>query len=373
MSSALIAIITTFVSTALGIVSNIVANRIDPHIGTRKRALIISFSALVGALAFLSYVSSQEKRVVNEEGLNDSNEISSQNSFNRTNSDNLEIQNNSGSINITQTSEPITQENSKAEVEISQFYLNENISPYLSFCSLEIEGRVVNAYTFNIVGSTLLRHLANVIYEKEKKEAEITGEWPSNVQISPEELISLPSDIREKQQSWSSDEITEYNIALDKMPIEIRQELEGEKLNNPQETLSGLDPVFDVTFLNTGGRALVLTEMESLPPPFYIEGGGDVAAIGLPPLAVTKRYRIDLDDLRDLPTGTPVALSPPIKIPPGEALRIQIQFSWDSTGWYQIARYLSLRFNFGNAISVSPEDFILIGSGGPYSDECLNN
>ncbi|MCG6138064.1 MAG: hypothetical protein MET45_26110 [Nostoc sp. LLA-1] len=254
------------------------------------------------------------------------------------------------------------EDNPKPAIEIAQFALNKEVSPYFFPCSTKVEGKQMDTYAFTEIGATLMGYLNDITVQKLRA----NGWQVDEVEILPEELAILPTIIRQDQSnSWGEDQLNRWKRELIDLPSAIRQEIEGNRINRAFETLTGLNPVFDVTFLNEGGKPLILTGIDLSGKSF---GGGDVGAVAIPPLAVSQRYRIDIGD-----SAREISLTPPIKIPPDEALRIQVQFTDKTNGWYQMAYLLNLKFNFGGKISVSTRDFFLVGNSFSYESSAEGN
>src|SRR5258708_33219778 len=77
MRSTVIAILKVVIGTGLGLLSNIVANKIQPHILKRTRLLVIIFSILLGAALVLAVTSVYQPAVSDKAPISDNLNITS--------------------------------------------------------------------------------------------------------------------------------------------------------------------------------------------------------------------------------------------------------------------------------------------------------
>ncbi len=235
----------------------------------------------------------------------------------------------------------IASTDAEANVSIEQFALNREASPYFEICNLQdtefgIDGPTVKLSAVREISLTKLGSelLSLALFEKPQDRWARFGEWISYLKDQPDELKQV-----------------EREIAL--LPEDMRTELNSGQLGDSTKIITGLNPVFDLTFTNQGSRAVVLTGAEVI-----LEAGGatgDIAPVGVPPLAVSHRYIIDI--LED----NEVDLIPPIQLSSDKPIRIQMQVTSDNDiGWHNSGYLFRLKFNFGDRLSATTEQVIVL-------------
>lgn len=231
--------------------------------------------------------------------------------------------------------------NEEAKVNIEQFALNKKASPYFEICNLKntefsvdspaVKLSAVKEISLTPLGGELL-NLA--LFEKPQERWTKFREWILYLRNQPDELKQVEREIK-------------------LLPEDIRTELSLGQLGDSTKIITGLNPVFDLTFTNHGSRAVVLTGAEVV-----LETGGatgDIAPIGVAPLAVSHRYIIDI--LED----DEVALIPPIQLSSDKPIRIQMQVTSDNDiGWHNSGYLFRLKFNFGDKLSATTEQVIVL-------------